>query len=107
MATHQEYISGRKFNSSIKNLLRDYYTYGFKGADDYVSLTDSQMAKIFEVTEEQMAKVRNATSDNIEATIDLLGVDETTKAKLRQSVQKILNDWNSRRLMWSGTKKAA
>lgn len=90
MATHQEYISGRKFNSSIKNLLRDYYTYGFKGADDYVSLTDSQMAKIFEVTEEQMAKVRNATSDNIEATIDLLGVDETTKAKLRQSVQKIL-----------------
>lgn len=35
MATHLEYISDQKFNSSFKNMLRDYYTYGFKDRVDY------------------------------------------------------------------------
>lgn len=35
MATHLEYISGQKFNSSFKNMLRDYYTYGFKDRADF------------------------------------------------------------------------
>lgn len=101
MGTHQEYISGRKFNSSIKNLLRDYYTYGFKGADDYIRLTDSQMAKKFKVSEEQMAKIRNAAPDDIEATIDSLDVDEKIKEKLKQnlksnkvSTKTFTDDWN-------------
>ena len=51
MSTHQEHISGGKFNSSIKNLLRDYYTYGFKGVLDYVSITDAQMAQKYKLSE--------------------------------------------------------
>lgn len=35
MATHLEYITGLKFNSSFKNMLRDYYTYGFKDRADF------------------------------------------------------------------------
>lgn len=35
MATHLEYISGQKFNSSFKNMLRDYYIYGFKDRADF------------------------------------------------------------------------
>lgn len=35
MATHLEYISNQKFNSSFKNMLRDYYTYGFKDRSEY------------------------------------------------------------------------
>lgn len=35
MATHFEYISDLKFNSSFKNMLRDYYTYGFKDRSEY------------------------------------------------------------------------
>ena len=35
MATHLEYISGQKFNSSFKNMLRDYYTYGFKDRAEF------------------------------------------------------------------------
>lgn len=35
MATHLEYISGQKFNSSFKNMLRDYYTYGFKDRTEF------------------------------------------------------------------------
>lgn len=35
MATHLEYITNQKFNSSFKNMLRDYYTYGFKDRSEY------------------------------------------------------------------------
>ena len=35
MATHLEYITNHKFNSSFKNMLRDYYTYGFKDRSEY------------------------------------------------------------------------
>ncbi|MDO4324675.1 MAG: WYL domain-containing protein [bacterium] len=35
MATHLKYISDQKFNSSFKNMLRDYYTYGFKDREEY------------------------------------------------------------------------
>lgn len=35
MGTHLEYISDQKFNSSFKNMLRDYYTYGFKDREDF------------------------------------------------------------------------
>ena len=90
MGTHQEYISGRKFNSSIKNLLRDYYTYGFKGADDYISLSDLQIAKKFKVSEDQMAKIRSSAPDDIEATINSLGVDEKIKEELKQGIPEIL-----------------
>lgn len=34
MATH-EYIAVRSFNSSFKNTLRDYYTYGFKSKEEF------------------------------------------------------------------------
>lgn len=30
-----EYIADRSFNSSFKNMLRDYYTYGFKAEEDF------------------------------------------------------------------------
>ena len=35
MGTHLEYITDQKFNSSFKNMLRDYYTYGFKDRSEY------------------------------------------------------------------------
>lgn len=35
MATHLEYITDQKFNSSFRNMLRDYYTYGFKDRADF------------------------------------------------------------------------
>lgn len=35
VATHLEYITNQKFNSSFKNMLRDYYTYGFKDRSEY------------------------------------------------------------------------
>ena len=35
MATHLEFITNQKFNSSFKNMLRDYYTYGFKDRSEY------------------------------------------------------------------------
>lgn len=35
MGTHLEYISNQKFNSSFKNMLRDFYVYGFKNQDEY------------------------------------------------------------------------
>ena len=35
VTTHLEYITNQKFNSSFKNMLRDYYTYGFKDRSEY------------------------------------------------------------------------
>ena len=35
MGTNLEYITERSFNSSFKNMLSDYYTYGFKDRNDY------------------------------------------------------------------------
>ena len=110
MSTHQEHISGGKFNSSIKNLLRDYYTYGFKGVLDYVSITDAQMAQKYKLSEkqlakvsnagidaekfilseEQMAKVRSSKPDDIESTIDALDIDDKIKEKLKKKKIEIL-----------------
>lgn len=45
MGTHLEYITDRKFNSSFKNMLRDYYTRGFKESWQVAASSDARTYK--------------------------------------------------------------
>lgn len=72
MVTH-EYIAVRSFNSSFKNTLRDYYTYGFKSKEEFKNY-DNNYGRLNNLLQDYM-KWSDSKENVIFATCDSQSMD--------------------------------